>query len=285
MKRPLSARYLDAFLQAAFAEDIGSGDITTEAAVPQGQQAEAVCIAREKCVAAGIPFALRAFALLDRRMKVLASRKDGSRLRRGETAFRVRGSARAILSAERTALNVLGRLSGVATLAAGFAERVKGTRAVILDTRKTTPLMRALEKYAVRAGGARNHRFGLHDAVLLKENHIAMAGGVREALRRVRKWKGRAAVEIEVRNLKELKEALDAGAEWVMLDNFSVPLLRRAVKETKGRALLEASGGVNLKNIRRVAETGVDFISVGALTHSAPAADFSLLVEARGNRA
>jgi nicotinate-nucleotide pyrophosphorylase (carboxylating) len=276
----ISRAFVDSFLRAALAEDLGAGDLTTRAVAGRKRvPATGVCLAKEPCVVAGIPVALRAFELLDRRVKVTGKMKEGARAKKGKTLFRVRGSARALLGAERVALNVLSRLCGVATLTRAFVERTKGTRAVILDTRKTTPLMRALEKYAVRVGGGVNHRFGLGDAVLLKENHVALAGGVKEALRRASGVE--APAEIEVRNLRELGEALRAGAAWILLDNFSLPQLRKAVALARGRAVLEASGGVTLRNVRGIARTGVDFISSGALTHSAPAANLSFVLEKR----
>jgi nicotinate-nucleotide pyrophosphorylase (carboxylating) len=275
-----SRRHLDAFLRAALAEDAGPGDVTTRLTVPASAMAEAVCITRKPCVAAGLPAALRVFQLLDRRVRVLQKAREGARLRKSAVLFRVRGKARALLTGERTALNLLGRMCGVATLAAAYARELRGTKCLLLDTRKTTPLMRVFEKYAVRTGGGHNHRFGLYDAVLVKENHLALAGGVKEALRRVR----RAGVpwEIEVRNLAELRQALAHGARWIMLDNFPLPLLRKAVSIARGRALLEASGGITLRNARAAARTGVDFLSVGALTHSAPAADLSMRMRPAG---
>jgi nicotinate-nucleotide pyrophosphorylase (carboxylating) len=276
----ISRAFVDSFLRAALAEDIGAGDITTRAVAGRKRvPATGVCLAKEPCVVAGLPVALRAFELLDRRVKVTGKMKEGARAKKGKVLFRVRGSAQALLGAERVALNVLSILCGVATLTRAFVERAKGT--VVLDTRKTTPLMRALEKYAVRVGGGANHRFGLGDAVLLKENHVALAGGVREALRAVAKTAPLKGVVIEVRNLRELGEALRAGARWILLDNFSLPQLRKAVALAKGKAVLEASGGVTLESVRGIARTGVDFISAGALTHSAPAANLSFVLEER----
>ncbi|UCF81465.1 MAG: carboxylating nicotinate-nucleotide diphosphorylase [Acidobacteriota bacterium] len=275
-----SRTYVDSFLRAALAEDVGAGDVTTRAVAGRKRvPATGVCLAKEPCVVAGLPVALRAFELLDRRVKATGKMKEGARAKKGKALFRVRGPAQALLGAERVALNVLSRLCGVATLTRAFVDRTKGTRAVVLDTRKTTPLMRSLEKYAVRAGGGANHRFGLGDAVLIKENHVVLAGGVKEALRRASRVE--TPVEIEVRNLKELGAALRAGAAWILLDNFSLPQLRKAVALARGRAVLEASGGVTLRNVRSIARTGVDFISVGALTHSAPAANLSFVLEER----
>ena len=276
----VSQTYVDSFLRAALAEDLGAGDLTTKAVLGRRRvQATGVCIAKKSCVVAGLPVALRTFALLDRRVRVLQKMKEGARAKKGSVLFCIRGTAQALLAAERMALNVLSHLCGVATLTRAFKEKVKGTQAIILDTRKTTPLMRAMEKYAVRIGGGANHRFSLGDAVLIKENHAALAGGVREALRRTAKVK--APVEVEVRNLRELKKALRAGAAWMLLDNFSLLQLWKAAALAKGKAFLEASGGVTLQNVRRIAQTGVDSISIGALTHSAPAANLSFLLLAK----
>jgi nicotinate-nucleotide pyrophosphorylase (carboxylating) len=287
-----SRAYVDSFLRAALAEDIGAGDLTTRAVAGRKRVlAAGVCVAKEPCVVAGLPVALRVFTLLDRRVKATGKMKEGARAKKGKILFRVRGSAQALLGAERVALNVLSILCGVATLTRAFVDRTKGTRAVVLDTRKTTPLMRALEKYAVRVGGGVNHRFGLGDAVLLKENHVALAGGVQEALHAAAKTASLLAraspgqalrsIEIEVRNLRELGEALRAGAVWILLDNFSLPQLRKAVALAKGKAILEASGGVTLESVRGIARTGVNCISAGALTHSAPAANLSFVLEER----
>ncbi len=217
------------------------------------------------------------FVTLDPRVWFKLLARDGAKVKRGQVLAEVSGPCRSVLSAERTALNFIQRLSGIATLTAEYVRRVKGLRTVILDTRKTTPGWRELEKYAVRCGGGRNHRAGLYDMVLVKDNHIAAAGSVAEALRRCRG--SRLKLEVEVKNLAELDEALAAGAKFIMLDNMSPALMRQAVRRARGGAKLEASGGVTLATIRRIARTGVDYISVGALTHSAPAFDISLDVE------
>ena len=252
-------------IQRALDEDLGAGDLTSRAVVPEGSLASGVVIAKADGVVAGVDVAAAVFAAVDPELLAL------------------RGDARAILAGERVALNLLGRLSGVATLTARYVAAVDGTGTRILDTRKTTPGMRALEKAAVVAGGGTSHRFGLYDAILVKENHVRVAGGVGEAARRALSAAPEGVVvEIEVESLEELDEALDAGIGRVLLDNMDPGVLRAAVERTAGRAELEASGGITLDTVRAVAETGVDFISVGALTHSAPALDVSLLFDPEG---
>ncbi len=265
-------------IQRALDEDLGAGDLTSRAVVPEDSLATGVVIAKVDGVVAGIDVAAAVFAAVDRELPVELRAADGDRVAAGDEILALRGDARAILAGERVALNLLGRLSGVATLTASYVAAVDGTGTRILDTRKTTPGMRALEKAAVVAGGGTSHRFGLYDAILVKENHVRVAGGVGEAARRA--LAGAPAgvvVEIEVESLDELDEALDAGIGRVLLDNMDPDVLRAAVERTAGRAELEASGGITLETARAVAETGVDFISVGALTHSAPALDVSLL--------
>ncbi len=263
-------------IRLALAEDIGRGDLTTEATVPVGAQAKAVIQQKEAGVLCGLPVVEAVFAALDPRVSVEAIAEEGSWGDFREVA-RIEGPARAILTGERTALNFLQRLSGVATMSHRAAQAVEGTGATVLDTRKTTPGHRALEKYAVRVGGCRNHRAGLDDAILIKENHIRAAGGITAAIQAARKRTGPAQlVEVEVTNPTELDEALVAGAELILLDNHTLNALRTAVQHTAGRAKLEASGGVTLDNLSQVAQTGVDYISLGALTHSARAIDFSL---------
>jgi nicotinate-nucleotide pyrophosphorylase (carboxylating) len=265
-------------VQRALAEDVGSGDLTTEATVPADAAARAVISQKSPGVVFGFDAARAVFAELDPRLAVTPLAPEGQWRDAGEV-LEVRGRARAILTGERTALNFLQRLSGVATMAARYARQVAGTGAVVLDTRKTTPGLRALEKAAVAAGGATNHRAGLHDAILIKENHATLAGGVGEAVRKAQAAAPRVPVEIECRSLDEVKEALDAGAGRLLLDNFGLAELRQAVALVAGRAELEASGGVTLQTIREIAQTGVQFVSVGALTHSAPALDLSLILE------
>jgi len=267
-------------IRRAIEEDVGSGDVTALAVVPEDAQARGTMIAKQAGVVAGLAPAVAVFSELDRGVEAYASRADGDRVAPGDELIALSGSARAILAGERVALNLLGRLSGVATATAAYVAAVEGTGARILDTRKTTPGLRALEKAAVVSGGGTSHRFGLHDAILVKENHVRVAGGVAEAARRALAGAPPGlTVEVEVESLGELDEALDAGIERVLLDNMSPDDLRAAVELTDGRAQLEASGGITLDDVRAVADTGVDFISIGALTHSAPALDVSLLFE------
>ncbi len=265
-------------IQRALDEDLGAGDLTSTAVVPEGSLATGVVIAKADGAVAGIDVAAAVFETVDRGLSVESRAADGDRVAPGDELLALRGDARAILAGERVALNLLGRLSGVATLTAQYVAAVDGTGTRILDTRKTTPGMRALEKAAVVAGGGTSHRFGLYDAILVKENHVRVAGGVGEAARRALAGAPEGVVvEIEVETLEELDEALDAGIGRVLLDNMDPAALRTAVQRTAGRAELEASGGITLETVRAAAETGVDFISVGALTHSAPALDVSLL--------
>ncbi|MDZ7374445.1 MAG: carboxylating nicotinate-nucleotide diphosphorylase [candidate division KSB1 bacterium] len=272
-------------IQAALAEDLGDrGDITTQAVVPDTAVGRARIQAKAQGILAGIAVAEWVFVEVDPQLQFVAHRKDGDRLCPGDTLAEVQGRLRSILTGERVALNFLTRLSGIATWTSQFVAAVAGTSARILDTRKTTPGWRRLEKYAVRCGGGQNHRMGLYDQVLVKDNHIAAAGSVTEAVRRVRRWleaQGlRTIIEIEVTNLDQLAEAMAAGVDRVLLDNMPLEMMRQAVGIGKGRVEFEASGNITLANVRQVAETGVDYISIGALTHSAPALDISLEVEA-----
>jgi nicotinate-nucleotide pyrophosphorylase (carboxylating) len=276
----LSAAEIRAAVRAALAEDLGSGDATTLATVPRTATARAVMRARVPLTVAGLAFAQEAFRQMGR-IRLMSPISDGSRARAGETMLEVSGSARAILSAERVALNFVQRLSGVATLTAQFVTAVRGTRAEILDTRKTTPGWRRFEKFAVACGGGRNHRIGLFDMILIKDNHLAALrdaspNAVAAAVARARKKFPKLKVEVEADTLAQVAQAADAGADIILLDNMSRAQLRAAVKLVHGRAQLEASGGVNLKTVRGLAQTDVDFISVGALTHSAPAVDIGL---------
>jgi nicotinate-nucleotide pyrophosphorylase (carboxylating) len=261
----------------ALAEDLGDGDVTTAATVPAGARARAVIRQKAPGVIYGLDVAEQVFRSLDPDAAFAREVAEGVWREAGEV-LSIQGHARALLSGERTALNFLQRLSGVATMAARAVQAIEGTSARILDTRKTTPGLRALEKAAVAAGGATNHRAGLYDAILIKENHAALAGGVGEAVRRARERAPELPLEVECRNLAEVDEALAAGARRLLLDNMSLAQLRDAVAHVAGRAELEASGGVTLQTLRDVASTGVDFVSVGALTHSAPALDLSLLL-------
>jgi len=262
----------------ALAEDVGEGDVTTAATVPERTLANAVVTQKAPGVVYGLDVAAEVFRLVDPELAVQPLTREGEWREHGPV-LEVEGRARSILTAERTALNFLQRLSGVATLAARYVREIEGTGARILDTRKTTPGLRALEKAAVAAGGATNHRFGLFDAILIKENHAAMAGGVGEAVRKARDAAPGITLEVEARTLAEVDEAVAAGAPWILLDNMSVAEMTEAVARVAGRAKLEASGGVTLDTVRGIAGTGVDFVSVGALTHSAPALDLSLLLE------
>jgi nicotinate-nucleotide pyrophosphorylase (carboxylating) len=277
----LSAAEIQRAVRAALAEDIGSGDVTSLATVPADATFSVVMRAREPLVVAGIAFAETAFRALSRSMQIKRLARDGQSLAAGAALLRISGPARAILSAERVALNFVQRLSGVATLTARFVAAVKGTNAKILDTRKTTPGWRRFEKYAVGCGGGRNHRVGLFDLVLIKDNHLAALreakpNAVFAAVQRARKKFPHLKVEVEADTLAQVEQAVAAGADIILLDNMSNTELRRAVKLVGGRAKTEASGGVNLKTVRAIATTGVDFISVGALTHSARAMDLGL---------
>lgn len=270
---------IEPVVRAALAEDLGrAGDVTARACVPEGARLTAVFAARREGRVAGLACARLAVLALDPAARFEPRLADGDDATAGAVLAEVEADARALLSAERTALNLLGRLSGVATATRAYVRAVEGTGARIADTRKTTPGLRALEKHAVLCGGGLNHRFGLDDAILIKDNHIAVCGGdVAEAVRRARAFAGHLMkVEVEVDGLDQLEAALAEGPDVVMLDNFSLADLRRAVALTAGRAVLEASGGVSLETVRAIAETGVDVISVGALTHSAPALDVGL---------
>jgi nicotinate-nucleotide pyrophosphorylase (carboxylating) len=263
----------------ALAEDIGDGDVTAEATIPADARAKAEVFQKAPGVVYGIGYAEEAFLALHPGARFVAETPEGVWHPAGSPVFYVRGNARALLAAERTALNFLGRLSGIATLTARCVREVEGTGARILDTRKTTPGLRMAEKAAVYFGGGTNHRIGLFDEILIKENHAAAAGGVEAAVGRARAARPDLPVEVEVRDLAELDEALAAGAPRIMLDNMDLATMRAAVERTAGRASLEASGSVTLETLREIAETGVDFISIGALTHSAPALDLSLILE------
>jgi nicotinate-nucleotide pyrophosphorylase (carboxylating) len=265
-------------LRAALLEDVGhGGDLTTDAIVDPDRAATAHIVARRGGIVAGLPFAFLAFSMLDERATTSARVAEGDRLEAGAVAAEISARARAILTGERTALNLLSRLSGIATATRTLVDLVTGTRASIADTRKTTPGLRALERYAVICGGGRNHRFGLDDAVLIKDNHLALAGSVREAVAAARAYVGHMVkIEVEVENLDQLREALDTSVDAVLLDNMTPAQLAEAVRVANGRVLTEASGGVTPENVAEIARSGVDVISAGWLTHSAPALDFSL---------
>jgi nicotinate-nucleotide pyrophosphorylase (carboxylating) len=276
MSAPPAIPPFDALLDAAFAEDLGAaGDITSAATIPAGARLKAAMVARQPLVLAGLPIAVAAFARLDPGAAIAAHAADGDRLAAGATILTVMGNARALLAAERTALNILQHLSGIATLTAAYADAIAGTGATLLDTRKTIPGLRALAKYAVRMGGGANHRMGLFDAILIKDNHVAVAGGVAAAVAAA-KAASALPVQVEVDRLDQIAPALDAGADRLLLDNMPPPMLREAVGLVAGRVPTEASGGVTLETIRAIAETGVTYISVGRLTQSAPAVDIGL---------
>lgn len=272
-------------LRGFLKEDLGAGDITTDTVVPVGLRARGELIAKAPLVLAGLDLFLEVFRMLDPTAATEIGRKDGEELCPGESPAQVRALARTLLSGERVALNLLQRLCGVATLTRRFVREVAGTDAQILDTRKTTPGLRTLEKYAVRVGGGSNHRKDLAEAVLIKENHIRLAGGVSQALQAAQPAKGRAAwIEIEVTNFDELRDALAYGPDVILLDNMSPAQVRQAVEQVRRaegarKIRIEASGGITLANVREFAEAGVDWISVGALTHSAPAVDLSFEIE------
>jgi len=297
--------YVSELVQRALEEDVGSGDATVLATIPSSAKGKAHIVARQDLICAGLPMAERAFLALDPEMKIEFLAKDSEAITKGRNLMHLDGSGRAILTGERTALNFLAHMSGIATLTHKFVETLAGTDTRIRDTRKTTPGLRLLEKYTVKMGGGTNHRIGLYDAVLLKENHIALAGGVKQALGQAHAYTALHArpaamtayeeteppsrtlgtplpVQIEVRNLQELKQAVEAGADSVLLDNMSVTEAREAVtvvRQLRPSVLVEISGGITLDNARAYAETGADFLSSGSLTHSAPAADLSLLVD------
>lgn len=263
-------------IAAALREDLGPGDITTELTVPDAQTSRAELLAKGEFVLAGLPFAREVFFAVDGGTEFTPLLEEGLAVKGGEVLARISGGTRGLLAAERTALNILQRLSGIATLTSRFVSEVRDLGVRILDTRKTAPGMRVMEKYAVRTGGGHNHRMGLYDGVLIKDNHIKAAGGVEKAVKLAKESHHLLKVEVEVENLSGLKEALRAGADIVMLDNMTVEETREAVRIAKGKALLEVSGNVTLENVREIAETGVDMISVGAVTHSALAADISM---------
>ena len=271
---------IDRIIQMALSEDIGSGDITTLSTVPKGTASRAQLVAKEDFVLAGIDVVERVFTLLDANVAFEALKQDGEQIARGDVLAWIKGDAHTLLQGERVALNLMQRMSGIATHTAAFVAAIEGSGAIIVDTRKTMPGLRVLDKYSVRMGGGQNHRTSLYDGVLIKENHIAAAGGITAAIEGAR---GRAPhtlkIEVETESLQEVQEALDAGADIIMLDNMSLEMLREAVDLIAGRAVTEASGGVNLDTVTEIAKTGVNLISVGALTHSSRAVDISMLFQ------
>lgn len=277
LRFPLSQYELSARVRQALEEDSAFNDVTTIATVVSSRHARAKLVARQSGTVAGVPLALECFRQLDPKISIRIDAEDGQAAERGATVLFLTGHARGLLSAERTALNFMQRLSGIASLTARYVDAVKGTKAKILDTRKTTPGWRSLEKYAVRAGGGTNHRMDLADQVLIKDNHLrAVDGDVRLAIRRTRELEPNAKVEVECDTIEQVEAALDAKADIILLDNMAPELMRACVDVVAGRALVEASGGVNLDKVRAIAATGVDFISVGALTHSPPAMNLAL---------
>ena len=275
---PLEPGTYRELVRRALAEDFGWGDVTTETLIDRDQKARGVIVAKCRCVIAGIDVAAEAFRQLDPVAQVAIHRRDGERCEPGTEVADIRGHAAALLTAERTALNFLQRLSGIATLTRQFVDAAAG-RIIVLDTRKTTPILRALEKYAVRAGGGVNHRSGLDDGILIKDNHVRLAGGVAAAVTGMRKTNRDMPTEVEAQSLAQVDEALAAGAEIILLDNLSTAEIADAVQRCRGRAKTEISGGVTLQRIPELAATGADYVSVGALTHSAPAMDLSFEIE------
>ncbi|MBC8412194.1 carboxylating nicotinate-nucleotide diphosphorylase [bacterium] len=271
---------VDEIIINALKEDLGHGDITTASVIIGAHRSSASLVAKSDMVLAGLLFADKTFALVDQSIKFKGLKKDGVRVKQGTVLVNIQGDTSSILRAERVALNILQRLSGIATLTERYVKALKGTGVKILDTRKTAPGLRIMDKYAVKAGGGHNHRFGLFDGVMIKDNHIIAAGGIAKAVRLAREnIHHLVKIEVETSNIIEVKSALAAGADVIMLDNMSVSLMEKAVALIRGTApvvLIEASGNITLDNVRLVADTGVDMISVGSLTHSAPAADISL---------
>jgi len=287
---PLERALYEDVVRRALAEDLGSGDVTTEGTVDPDQRARGTLVAKSACVLAGLEVAAEAFRQLDPRVSFEPFRRDGERCAPGTFVAEVRGAARPLLTAERTALNFLQRLSGIATLTRRFVDAAGATdgagasrcRITVLDTRKTTPMLRTLEKYAVRAGGGVNHRSGLDDGILIKDNHIRLAGGVEQAVGRMRTVRLALPLEIETQSLAQVDAALASGADIILLDNLPLEEIREAVRRIAGRAKTEVSGGVSLERMGALASTGADCVSIGALTHSAPAADLSFELEPDG---
>ena len=275
---PLEPGTYREIVRRALAEDLGWGDVTTEGTVSAQQRATGVLLAKGSCVVAGLDVAIEVFRQLDPSVTVRNGHPDGDRCASGDIVATVRGSAASLLTAERTALNFLQRLSGIATLTRQFVD-VAGGRITILDTRKTTPTLRALEKYAVRAGGGMNHRGGLDDGILIKDNHVRLAGGVEEAVRRMKAAGQEMPIEVEAQSLQQVDQALTAGVDFILLDNLSTEDIREAVRRIAGRAKTEISGGVSLERMPELAATGADYVSIGALTHSAPSVDLSFELE------
>ena len=276
--QPLDPALYREIVRRALAEDLGWGDVTTEATVAADVRAKGIILAKSPCVVAGLDVAAEVFTQLDPGCAFERRRQDGDRCEPGDIVADVHGGAAAMLTAERTALNFLQRLSGIATVTRRFVDAARG-RIIVLDTRKTTPTLRALEKYAVRAGGGTNHRSGLDDGILIKDNHIRLAGGVAEAVKRMKDDDPEMPIEIEAQSLEQVDEAIAAGVDCILVDNLPLETIREAVRRVQGRAKIEISGGVTLDRIPELAATGANYVSVGALTHSAPAADLSFELE------
>ena len=270
---------LKELIEKALAEDLGSGDVTSEATIPAESTSEAVMLAKQHLVLAGIEVSREVFLHLDPTIRFTPFAKDGDIIHAGTELARLSGNTRALLAGERVALNLLQHMSGIATLTATYVEKLKGLKTVVLDTRKTLPGLRQLEKNAVRIGGGKNHRMGLYDMILIKDNHIKAAGSITKAVASARTKSGTLRIEVETKTLDEVREALAAKPDIIMLDNMPIDVMREAVRLIAGRALVEASGNVTLETVRRIAETGVDFVSSGSLTHSAPAADISMKIK------
>ncbi len=268
---------VDLIIENALQEDLGSGDITTDAIFSSDDTCEAQIITKQEGVIAGIPIAQRVFQKLDPGVTIAPKLKDGEHVKPGYEVLEIKGAIRAVLSGERLTLNLLQRMSGIATATSKYVEAIQGYRAQILDTRKTAPGLRVLDKYAVSVGGGYNHRIGLYDAVLIKDNHINFAGSISKAIEIVQsKYQSKFKIEVETSNLREVREALEAGADIIMLDNMSIEMMKEAVSIVGRKSITEASGGITLDTVREIAETDVDFISVGAITHSSPALDIGL---------
>ncbi|ADQ46342.1 nicotinate-nucleotide pyrophosphorylase [Caldicellulosiruptor kronotskyensis 2002] len=268
---------IDKIIRDALIEDMPYGDITTDLLIPQESTSSAVLLAKESGILCGIDVAKRVFEILDSNIKFEKLKTDGDNIQKGDVLAKIQGKTRTILMGERLALNILQRMSGIATFTNMLVQKVKGYRAAVSDTRKTIPLLRMLDKYAVFVGGGKNHRYSLSDAVLIKDNHIKAVGSITEAVKRAKENVPHTMkVEVEVRNMQEFEEALAAGADIIMLDHFTVDEMKRAVEKAEGRVLIEASGNINIDNIEEIAKTGVDIISVGSITHSVKSLDISL---------
>ncbi len=272
-------QHLKKLIEQALQEDIGTGDVTTDVTIPADSASVAIILAKQDLVLAGLGVSHEVFLLLDPSIQFTPLAKDGDRIKSGTEIARLSGKTRALLSGERVALNLLQHLSGVATLTAKYVEKLSGTKAQVLDTRKTLPGLRQIEKYAVRIGGGKNHRMGLYDMILIKDNHIKAAGSITKAVQSARTKSSNLKIEVETKTLEEVREALAAKADIIMLDNMTIDLMRQAVKMIDHRTPVEASGNVTLDTVRAIAETGVDYISAGNLTHSAPAADISMKIK------